>query len=153
MKWIAMTACVVLMACETSTDPADGGFFNGVAGITSGNYQSQIDEDEADVAAARVRNSGLADQISSSESKLARLKITILNQRNALGHTDSATSDRINRVLASDPGGARIQSVWLPCNKASQMHAHYPRIWRNSQVRTGCNKIVDVVGPNPICWR
>lgn len=105
MKWIALTACVGLMACETSTDPADGGFFNGVKGITSGDYQAQIDAEEADVDASRARNSELASQIQSSESQLAQLKATIRSQSNALGQTDGATSDRISKVLASKPAG------------------------------------------------
>lgn len=105
MKWTIFLSCVGLTACETSTDPADGGFFNGVSGITTGSYQAQIDADEAQVAASRTRNANLAAQIQSSESELARLKVTIVNQRNALGNTDGATSDRINAVLVSKPTG------------------------------------------------
>ena len=106
MKWIGILTCVGLAGCTTtSTDPADGGFFNGVSGITTGTYQSQIDADEAQVDAARVRNANLAAQIQSSESELARLKVQIVNQRNALGATDAATSNRINAVLVSQPTG------------------------------------------------
>jgi len=97
---------LVLAGCETSTDPAEGGFFNGVSGIASGTYQRQIEEDEADVAAAEQRNAALAAQIRGSESELANLKVRILNQRNSVGPTNAATTNRINRVLATEPTGS-----------------------------------------------
>ncbi|MFL4470164.1 hypothetical protein ACERZ8_09880 [Tateyamaria armeniaca] len=106
MKWTILVTCVGLGACTTSTDPADGGFFNGVSGIATGTYQDQINADEAQVAASRERNADLAAQIRGSESELARLKVAIVNQRNALGNTDRATSNRINAVLTSEPTGS-----------------------------------------------
>lgn len=105
MKWTIFPACLGLAGCMTSSDPADGGFFNGVSGIASGSYQAQIDSDEAQVEASRARNAELAAQIRGAESELARLKVTIVNQRNALGTTDAATANRINRVLVSQPTG------------------------------------------------
>jgi len=106
MKWTILMSCAGLAACTTSTDPADGGFFNGVSGIATGTYQDQIDADEAQVAASQARNANLAAQIRGSESELARLKVAIVNQRNALGSTDAATSNRINAVLVSQPTGS-----------------------------------------------
>ena len=106
MKWTILMSCAGLAACTTSTDPADGGFFNGVSGIATGTYQDQIDADEAQVAASQARNANLAAQIRASESELARLKVAIVNQRNALGSTDAATSNRINAVLVSQPTGS-----------------------------------------------
>ncbi|MEO9516489.1 MAG: hypothetical protein ABJH45_09345 [Paracoccaceae bacterium] len=105
MKWAIFLTCAGLAACTTSVDPAEGGFFNGVSGIATGSYQDQIDADEAQVEASRARNANLAAQIRSSESELARLKVTIVNQRNALRNTDAATSNRINAVLVSEPTG------------------------------------------------
>lgn len=104
-KWGILAGCTALAGCMTSEDPADGGFFNGVSGIATGSYQAQIDADEAQIEASRVRNAELAAQIRGAESELARLKVTILNQRNALGNTDRATSNRINAVLVSEPTG------------------------------------------------
>ncbi len=106
MKWTVLLPCAGLIACTTSTDPADGGFFNGVSGITSGSYQDQIDADEAQIEGSRARNAELAAQIGSAESELARLKVMIVNQRNAIGNTDTATSNRINAVLTSEPTGS-----------------------------------------------
>lgn len=107
MRGVLVLACAGLAGCmTTSTDPADGGFFNGVSGITSGTYQSQIEADEARIEASRARNAELAAQIEGAESELARLKVAIVNQRNALGATDAATTNRINTVLTSQPTGS-----------------------------------------------
>lgn len=103
MKQIILITGLGLAACTTSTNPEDGGFFNGVSGITSGTYQSQIDAQKADVAAAQSRNAALQAQIDGSESELAALKSQIRQQRAGLGTTDIATSNRINQVLASGP--------------------------------------------------
>lgn len=105
MKWTLVIGFAALAGCETSTDPADGGFFNGISGISSGTYQQQIDAQEADVAAAQTRNAELSAQIRGSETELAGLKATIAKQRSSIGRTDTATSNRINRVLASNPSG------------------------------------------------
>ncbi|MEM7318788.1 MAG: hypothetical protein AAF408_07175 [Pseudomonadota bacterium] len=93
-------------ACQTTTDPAEGGFFAGVSGIASGAYEDQIDVAEADVAEAQTRNDALAAQLRNSESELAQLKLRILQQRDAIGTTDPATSARIDKVLNATPTGA-----------------------------------------------
>lgn len=102
----AALACLFLTACQTTTDPADGGFFAGVSGIATGAYDDRITAAEGDVAAAQARNDALAAQIRSSESELAKLKLKILQQRDATGGGDAATAARIDRVLNDTPGGA-----------------------------------------------
>lgn len=103
---VAAIACLLLTACQTTTDPAEGGFFSGVSGIATGAYDDRIAAAEGDVAAAQIRNDALAAQIRGSESELAQLKLRILQQRDALGAVDPATSGRIDRVLNSNPSGA-----------------------------------------------
>lgn len=108
-RW-AVLPCLFLMACQTTTDPAEGGFFAGVSGIATGAYEDQITEAENDVAAAQARNDALAAQIQSSESELAQLKLKILRQRDAIEDADAATSARIDRVLNAKPQGATAQA-------------------------------------------
>ncbi len=98
--------CVLLAACQTTTDPAEGGFFSGVSGIATGAYDDRITAAEGEVAEAQARNDALAAQIRASESELAQLKLRILQQRDALGGADPATAARIDRVLNATPGGA-----------------------------------------------
>ncbi len=101
-----LLSLVALSACQTTTDPAEGGFFSGVSGIATGAYDQRIETAEADVASAQARNDALAAQLRSSETELAQLKLKILQQRNAIGGADAATAARIDKVLNETPGGA-----------------------------------------------
>lgn len=106
----AVIPCLLLVAaCETSTDPADGGFLSGVSGISSGAYDDRVQTAEADVAAAQTRNDALAAQIRASESELGQLKLKILQQRDSIGGGDAATAARIDTVLNANPGGATAE--------------------------------------------
>ncbi|RLJ98510.1 hypothetical protein [Ruegeria conchae] len=102
----AALPCLLLAGCQTTTDPADGGFFAGVSGITTGAYDDRIAAAEGDVATAEARNEALAAQIRNSESELAQLKLNILQRRDAIGGDDAATAARIDRVLNDAPTGA-----------------------------------------------
>ncbi len=106
-------AALMLGACVTSEDPADGGFFNGVSGATSGTYDARVEDREQAVAAAQTRNAALsreqqalAAQIKGAESELARLKFKILQQKSAIGRIDGPTNARVNAVLNASPSGA-----------------------------------------------
>ncbi|GGE51914.1 hypothetical protein [Actibacterium pelagium] len=108
-----------LLGCVTSDDPSEGGFFNGVSGISSGTYEGRIAEREQSVDEAEARNEALAteqarlsSQISSARSELAKLKLRILNQRNAAGSLDAGTEARVQSVLNAQPAG-RTQSEHL----------------------------------------
>lgn len=106
MKRFFLLPCVALTACQTTTDPAEGGFFSGVSGIATGAYDQRIETAEADVASAQARNDALAAQLRNSESELAQLKLKILQQRDAIGGGDAATAARIDKVLNASPAGA-----------------------------------------------
>lgn len=108
-----------LAGCVTSEDPSEGGFFNGVSGINSGTYDARVAEREQSVAEAEARNEALSAeqarlsaQISSARSELAKLKLRILNQRNAAGSVDAQTDARVQSVLNAQPTG-RTQSEQL----------------------------------------
>ncbi|MEX0349254.1 MAG: hypothetical protein AB3N15_07480 [Paracoccaceae bacterium] len=106
MRVLLSLSLLVMAGCQTTTDPAEGGFFNGVSGIATGAYDDRIDAAEADVASAQARNDALAAQIRGSESELAQLKLKILQQRDAIGGMDTGTARRIDQVLNSNPTGA-----------------------------------------------
>ncbi|WP_171174639.1 hypothetical protein [Ruegeria sp. HKCCD8929] len=132
MNRLIALPCLLLAACETTTDPAEGGFFSGVSGITSGAYDERIETAEADVAAAEARNEALAAQIRSSESELAQLKLKILQQRDATGGGDAATAARIDRVLNSNPTGstpeARLAALQRSIADARALSADLARL-------------------------
>lgn len=122
----------LLAACQTTTDPAEGGFFNGVSGIATGAYDDRIDTAEADVAGAQARNDALAAQIRGQESELAQLKLKILGQRDALGPTDAATARRIDTVLNSAPSGRndqeRLAALQRSISEAKALSADLARL-------------------------
>lgn len=108
---------LLVAACVTSEAPVDGRFFNGVDGLTSGGYDDRIDEHERAVAASTTRAAdlkaqqrALQAQISSSESELAKLKFTILQQKNAIGTLDTHTKARVDAVLNASPSGSSDQA-------------------------------------------
>lgn len=117
-KFLPLLGCgVLLSACVSSSDPADGGFFNGVQGISSGSYDARIDEREQAVVESQSRNTdlraeqaSLQAQIKASESELAKLKFTILQQKNATSGMDPQTSARVNAVLNAKPTGSTDQA-------------------------------------------
>ena len=123
---------VLLAACQTTTDPAEGGFFAGVSGITTGAYDDRIAIAEEDVAAAQTRNGALAAQIRTSESELAQLKLRILHQRDAIGGGDTATAARIDRVLNDNPGGvtadARLAALQKSISDARALRADLAKL-------------------------
>ncbi len=124
--------CFLLAACQTTTDPADGGFFAGVSGIATGAYDDRIEAAEGDVATAQARNDALAAQIRSSESELAQLKLKILQQRDAIGGGDPATAARIDRVLNAKPQGttaeAQLQALQRSISEARALSADLARL-------------------------
>ncbi|MEX0327770.1 MAG: hypothetical protein AB3N07_03520 [Ruegeria sp.] len=132
MKRLAVFPCLALAACQTTTDPAEGGFFAGVSGITTGAYDARVEAAEGDVAAAQARNDALASQLRASESELAQLKLTILQQRDAIGTTDPATADRIDRVLNSSPQGAtpeaRLEALQRSISEARALSADLAKL-------------------------
>lgn len=101
-----------LGGCVTSSDPGEGGFFNGVAGIAGGGYEARIDERESAVAEASARNvaltkeqQALAGRISATENDLTRARFRLLQQKNAAKNLDATTANRINAALTAEPGG------------------------------------------------
>ena len=125
--------CLPLAACtDLPQDPAEGGFFAGVSGITSGSYDARVDAAEADVDAARARNTELEAQIRRSETELSQLKLRILRQRNAMASADPGTSRRIDQVLRSQPTGdtqsARLASLRQAIGDARALSADLARL-------------------------
>lgn len=109
---ILLPAVLTLAGCETSSDPAAGGFINGIVGVTSGGYEARIAEGEAGVADAQARNdalraeqSSLAAQIGATERSLASARFTLLNQRDAVADLDAVVATRVNRALTAQPTG------------------------------------------------
>lgn len=104
---LAIPACLVLAACVDSSDPSEGGFANGIAGITSGTYDARVEEREAEVEAEKQRNAALTAELASLRGEHNALKNRIIQQRTALANAGTRLSPdserQIQRTLASNP--------------------------------------------------
>ena len=101
----------MLLACSENPDPAQGGFFDGVQGITTGSYDQRIESREADVASAQARNEALAAQISTAEAELSKAKFELLRQKQKTANLDSTTAARVDKVLNTSPRGSDAQTL------------------------------------------
>ena len=106
----AVTMTLLLSACVTSEDPADGGFFNGVNGLAGGGYQARVDEREENLANAQARNSQLRGQHAALRGQHSNLKSEIIQKRAALrakGVKLTASSERdVQEVISDNPQSA-----------------------------------------------
>lgn len=110
---LLLAASLLLLACVDSTDPAEGGFFNGVSGIASGTYDARVEEREREVAAARAENARLTAELARLRGEHSRLKNRIVQQRAALaakGIRLSPESERqVSAALRANPD--RVESL------------------------------------------
>lgn len=114
MRAPVFLAVVALAGCGApSDDPAEGGFFNGVRGITSGTYDARVAEREQAVSTAEARNEALSAQqgdlaarIAATKSSLAQARFTLLQQRDARPNMSPGMRSRVDAALSAQPGGA-----------------------------------------------
>jgi len=122
-KTFIVLAALTVAGCETTGDPADGGFLAGVAGVAGGGYQNRVDaqqaaleQDQADAAALRAQQANLAQQSANIAAEIVRLRaihtqlrLDISNQAAALraaGVTlPGGISQRVNAVVNTSPSG------------------------------------------------
>lgn len=121
MRLVFLIPLTVLYGCDSS-DPADGGFFNGVAGLSSGTYEARIDEREAQVAEAQRRNAELNAEIARLQGDLDSAKAALAKERarlRAQGRPLSAETDaKVTAALTATPSGATPQEQALALRQA-----------------------------------
>jgi predicted nucleic acid-binding Zn-ribbon protein len=108
-----------LAACQTTTDPAEGGFISGVSGISSGAYQARIDEREAAVASEQARKAELEAELAGLQSQYSKTKLELVQLRSRIARQGKSVSPsldrRVNAAIEAKPGGsddaARIASL------------------------------------------
>jgi septal ring factor EnvC (AmiA/AmiB activator) len=105
-----LSAALLLAACTRSDDPADGGFYSGVAGIAGGGYDARIAEREAGVAASQARGAELSAELAALTGEHERLKDQIIAQRAELRaqgvRLSPETETRIQTVLTAEPSAS-----------------------------------------------
>lgn len=110
MRYIPIAAALALAACETSDNPADGGFISGVNALSTGAYDARIEGKEAEVRAGQAQQANLQAELASLRGEYDSVKLEIVRLRNA-AKTSGATipadlSQRVNATIISLPGGA-----------------------------------------------
>ena len=108
LQFVAAAAFTTsLQACVTSGDPADGGFANGIAGVSSGSYNERVAEREAQVAAAETQNQSLNQQYASLKSQHTALKYEIIERRSQVTtagvQIPPDVEAEVQKVLAAEP--------------------------------------------------
>lgn len=108
---ILILATTALAGCDSS-DPADGGLFNGLNGIASGDYQERVDDRQDAVDQAETRNAALsaeqkrlAAQIGAARNEVSTLKLTVLRKRQQAGPLPAALNAKVERVLNAPTRG------------------------------------------------
>jgi hypothetical protein len=126
---LARILTVLLVAgCVQSDDPAEGGFYSGVAGLAGGGYEGRIAEREAAVAAAQSRQIALASELAGLEREHRALQARLGAQRSALRSEGvaipPATELRLDAALAgpteTDPA-ARAAALERAIGDARQL--------------------------------
>ncbi len=96
------------------SDPAYGGFFNGIENINDGTYDERIATREERVAALQARQqrllaerNSLSRQVSAHQNALARLRHDIIVSKVRIGESNlpAGTMAQINTALTSTPSG------------------------------------------------
>jgi hypothetical protein len=103
----ALPCALLLAACVLSDDPAEGGFYIGVAGIAGGGYDARVAERVAGVAASQARQAELSAELAGLTGQHEALKDQIIAQRSQLRSQGvrlaPEAETRIQAVLLSDP--------------------------------------------------
>ncbi|AUI69735.1 hypothetical protein [Beggiatoa leptomitoformis] len=81
-------------ACAVSDDPAQGGFFGGVYGITSGGYDRRVDEREQNLAALK----NLKNQNETEQQALTIEKTTTIERLSALREQSQQLSTAVSQL-------------------------------------------------------
>lgn len=84
---------LALAACNT-TDPNQGGFFGGLGGLVSGNYERDTQARREALAAEQARNQQLRDQAATSQ----RERQQVAYERASLQQQVAALNSDINRL-------------------------------------------------------
>lgn len=107
MKQVFPIVMLIVAGCAASDDPADGGFFNGIAGLAGGGYDARIETRQAGLDASLARQDTLRAELAALSRQHSDLKTRIIAQRAALGaqgvRLSAGAEAEVRRVIETDP--------------------------------------------------
>jgi hypothetical protein len=110
MRSLVAALCLATAACAMSDDPAEGGFFNGIAGLAGGGYQGRVVEREAAVASSQARGAELAAELAALQGEHRALKDRLAAQRARLRAQGLRLTPQaelhLEAALATEPNAA-----------------------------------------------
>ena len=110
---LTLTACI-LSACQTTTDPSQGGFLSGVSAINSGAYEQRSATLDQQEAAERARQQELRRELGQLQGEYASLQTTIRQQRARIA---------ANKLPVSSSLNARANSSLKPASSSGDADA------------------------------
>jgi chromosome segregation ATPase len=105
---IAPPTLLLLAACATSSDPAQGGFISGVNGLLSGGYNQRIAAQQQELNSMRAQQMAAQASADQSRATLAQHQQALVNLRNNVARLDRSLRDIQGRVAQQ-----RAQNVSL----------------------------------------
>ena len=75
---------LLLVACATSNDPREGGFFGGVGGLSSGRYEERVQSRQSSLDSVRTARADLQAEQSSLESQKTASQRRLQTERKKL---------------------------------------------------------------------
>lgn len=97
---VLVAGSLLIAGCATSQNPADGGFFNGVSGLSQGTYQARVDSKEAELSSLQSANDQLLAAQRQQNAQAAAVS-SELAQTQARYNQVSANLNRLNTRLAN----------------------------------------------------
>src|SRR5476649_696768 len=77
LRLVAIGALAGLSACSTSDDPSRGGFFSGVAGISSGTYDRRIQDQQGVLQQEQQRSGELRESTERMRAENAKVQASL----------------------------------------------------------------------------
>lgn len=81
---VALATVLVLVGCQTTTDPAEGGFFSGVSNLSSGAYEQRLEKKKGELAGAQAEQAALEQRSSALDSEQASVSAELASAEQRL---------------------------------------------------------------------
>ncbi|MGB5158071.1 MAG: hypothetical protein WBN77_11640 [Desulfobacterales bacterium] len=118
MLWrliITILVAIALPSCATSNDPRQGGFFGGIAGLSSGTYDARVQQRQEELNRQRNTNQDLKEESRTLESKAQERESELNTERQRLAEMEenlSTLQANVDRLKAkSDKQKSEIASL------------------------------------------